>query len=164
VNSLSRIPLSLAELPPPTENRSPIGPLRIPAQSPISRPKKGPIAAPVVLAAPANRCGYRIAEAAECMGLSPWFIEEKIRAKELPALRLCRHYTILKKDMDAFLVNFVPKNHEERWIPLTTELFELLKERKAKTMYATWDDIDFKQRKFHVTGDRKKDETPRSHS
>ena len=29
-------------------------------------------------------------------------------------------------------VNFVPKNHEERWIPLTTELFELLKERKAK--------------------------------
>jgi integrase len=30
-------------------------------------------------------------------------------------------------------VNFVPKNHEERWIPLTTELFELLKERKAKT-------------------------------
>jgi hypothetical protein len=24
-------------------------------------------------------------------------------------------------------VNFVPKNHEERWIPLTTELLELLK-------------------------------------
>src|SRR5260370_21571794 len=30
-------------------------------------------------------------------------------------------------------VNFVPKNHEERWIPLTTELFELLKARKAKS-------------------------------
>lgn len=29
-------------------------------------------------------------------------------------------------------VNFVPKNHEERWIPLTTELLELLKERKPK--------------------------------
>ena len=30
-------------------------------------------------------------------------------------------------------VNFVPKNHEERWIPLTTELYELLKELKAKS-------------------------------
>jgi integrase/recombinase XerD len=30
-------------------------------------------------------------------------------------------------------VNFVPKNHEERWIPLTTELYELLKSRKAKS-------------------------------
>jgi excisionase family DNA binding protein len=49
------------------------------------------------------RRGYRISEAAVYMGLSPWFIEEKIRAKELPALRLCRHYTILKEDMDAFL-------------------------------------------------------------
>lgn len=29
-------------------------------------------------------------------------------------------------------VEFVPKNHEERWIPLTTELLELLKERKQK--------------------------------
>src|SRR5260370_30820116 len=29
-------------------------------------------------------------------------------------------------------VNFVPKNHEERWIPLTTELLELLKERKPR--------------------------------
>ena len=47
--------------------------------------------------------GFRIAEAAVYMGLSPWFIEEKIRAKELPALKLCRHYTILKEDMDAFL-------------------------------------------------------------
>ncbi len=30
-------------------------------------------------------------------------------------------------------VNFVPKNHEERWIPLTTELYELLKNRKASS-------------------------------
>jgi integrase/recombinase XerD len=30
-------------------------------------------------------------------------------------------------------VNFVPKNHEERWIPLTTELHDLLKEHKSKS-------------------------------
>jgi integrase len=30
-------------------------------------------------------------------------------------------------------VNFVPKNHEERWIPLTTELYDLLKERKSNS-------------------------------
>ena len=35
-------------------------------------------------------------------------------------------------------VNFVPKNHEERWIPLTTELFELLKERKSKLKSRRW--------------------------
>ena len=29
-------------------------------------------------------------------------------------------------------VNFVPKNHEERWIPLTTELHDLLKTRKTQ--------------------------------
>jgi excisionase family DNA binding protein len=49
------------------------------------------------------RRGYRISEAADYMGVSPWFIELKIRSKELPALKLCRHYTILKEDMDAFL-------------------------------------------------------------
>ena len=49
------------------------------------------------------RRGYRISEAAEYMGISPWFVELKIRSKELPALKLCRHYTILKEDMDAFL-------------------------------------------------------------
>ena len=47
--------------------------------------------------------GYRIAEAAEYMGVTPWFVEVKIRSGELPALKLCRHYTILKQDMDAFL-------------------------------------------------------------
>jgi excisionase family DNA binding protein len=47
--------------------------------------------------------GYRISEAAEYMGVSPWFVELKIRSKELRALKMCRHYTILKDDMDAFL-------------------------------------------------------------
>jgi excisionase family DNA binding protein len=47
--------------------------------------------------------GYRIAEAAQYMGVSPWFVELKIRSGELPALRLCRHYTILREDMDEFL-------------------------------------------------------------
>ena len=37
------------------------------------------------------------------MGVTPWFVEVKIRSGELPALKLCRHYTILKQDMDAFL-------------------------------------------------------------
>jgi excisionase family DNA binding protein len=55
------------------------------------------------ISAPVLRRGYRISEAAEYMGISPWFVELKIRSKELPALRLCRHYTILKEDMDAFL-------------------------------------------------------------
>lgn len=30
-------------------------------------------------------------------------------------------------------VNFVPKNHEERWIPLTTELHDILKGRRANS-------------------------------
>jgi Phage integrase family. len=29
--------------------------------------------------------------------------------------------------------------------------------REREMMYATWDDVDFKQRKFHVTGDGKED-------
>ena len=47
--------------------------------------------------------GYRIAEAAHYMGVSPWFVELKIRSGELPALRMCRHYTILREDIDEFL-------------------------------------------------------------
>jgi excisionase family DNA binding protein len=50
-----------------------------------------------------DRRGYRIAEAAAYMGVTPWFVELKIRSGELRALRMCRHYTILKEDMDAFL-------------------------------------------------------------
>jgi excisionase family DNA binding protein len=47
--------------------------------------------------------GYRIEDAAIYMGLTPWFLEEEIRAKRLPALHICRHYTILKEDMDEYL-------------------------------------------------------------
>jgi excisionase family DNA binding protein len=47
--------------------------------------------------------GMRIAEAAVYMGVSPWFVELKIRSGELPALNLCRHYTLLREDLDAFL-------------------------------------------------------------
>jgi excisionase family DNA binding protein len=47
--------------------------------------------------------GMRIAEAAAYMGVSPWFVELKIRSGELPALKLCRHYTLLREDLDAFL-------------------------------------------------------------
>lgn len=62
-----------------------------------------------------GRRGYRIAEAAEYMGVSPWFIEVKIRSGELPALKLCRHYTILREDMDAFL-DRQRKAHQPRWL------------------------------------------------
>jgi hypothetical protein len=37
------------------------------------------------------------------VGVSTWFVEEKIRSAELPALRLCRHYTVLREDTDNFL-------------------------------------------------------------
>jgi excisionase family DNA binding protein len=47
--------------------------------------------------------GFRIADAARYMGVSPWYVEEKIRSKELPAYRFSRHYTIFKEDMDRFL-------------------------------------------------------------
>jgi excisionase family DNA binding protein len=47
--------------------------------------------------------GLRIAEAAVYMGVSPWFVEQEIRAGRLPALKLCRHYTLLKEDLDAYL-------------------------------------------------------------
>lgn len=47
--------------------------------------------------------GFRIAEAARYMGVSPWYVELKIRSKELPAYRFCRHYTIFKEDIDRFL-------------------------------------------------------------
>lgn len=47
--------------------------------------------------------GFRIREAALYMGLSPWTVEVLIRSKKLPVLKICRHYTILREDMDAFL-------------------------------------------------------------
>jgi excisionase family DNA binding protein len=51
----------------------------------------------------ADRRGLRIREAAQYMGLSPWTVEVLIREKKLPALKISRHYTVLKEDMDAFL-------------------------------------------------------------
>jgi excisionase family DNA binding protein len=56
-----------------------------------------------VLTSRVERRGYRIAEAARYMGVSPWFVELKVRSGELPSLKLCRHYTILREDMDKFL-------------------------------------------------------------
>ncbi len=47
--------------------------------------------------------GFRIKQAAAYMGLSPWAVEILIRSKKLPALKLCRHYTVLKEEMDFFL-------------------------------------------------------------
>jgi excisionase family DNA binding protein len=49
------------------------------------------------------RRGFRSAEAAIYMGVTPWYVEEIIHSKQLPALKLGRHYTILREDMDAFL-------------------------------------------------------------
>jgi hypothetical protein len=37
------------------------------------------------------------------MGVSPWFVELKLRSGELRGLKLCRHWTILREDMDKFL-------------------------------------------------------------
>jgi len=42
-------------------------------------------------------------DAARYAGLSPFYVGEIIRSGELPALKLCRHYTILREDLDAFL-------------------------------------------------------------
>jgi excisionase family DNA binding protein len=52
---------------------------------------------------PVSPRGFRIAEAAVYMGVSPWFVEQEIRAKRLSALKLCRHYTLLKEELDAYL-------------------------------------------------------------
>ena len=49
------------------------------------------------------RRGFRIPEAAIYKGVRPWYVEEIIRSRQLPALKLGRHYTILREDMDAFL-------------------------------------------------------------
>jgi excisionase family DNA binding protein len=47
--------------------------------------------------------GLRIMYAANYMGVAPWYVETAIHSGELPALRLCRDYTILKEDADALL-------------------------------------------------------------
>src|SRR6266849_6965923 len=47
--------------------------------------------------------GLRIMDAARYAGLSPFYVETLVRSGELPALKLCQHYTILREDLDAFL-------------------------------------------------------------
>jgi excisionase family DNA binding protein len=37
------------------------------------------------------------------VALSPFYVETLVRSGELPALKLCQHYTILREDIDAFL-------------------------------------------------------------
>ena len=44
-----------------------------------------------------------IPDAAAYIGVTPFFIERMIRCGRLPALRMCRHYTVLVSDLDAFL-------------------------------------------------------------
>jgi excisionase family DNA binding protein len=50
-----------------------------------------------------DRRGYRIPEAAQYMGVASWFVEVKLRSGELFGLKLCRHWTVLREDMDRFL-------------------------------------------------------------
>ena len=47
--------------------------------------------------------GYRITEAATYLGASPWFVELRIREREIPVVKLGRRYIIVKEDLDAFL-------------------------------------------------------------
>jgi len=47
--------------------------------------------------------GFRIEQAAIYMGLTPFYVEELIRSGQLPALQECRHYTVLREHMDAYL-------------------------------------------------------------
>jgi hypothetical protein len=37
------------------------------------------------------------------MEVGPWFVQQEIRTGRLPALKLCRHYTLLKEDLDTYL-------------------------------------------------------------
>jgi excisionase family DNA binding protein len=41
--------------------------------------------------------GFRIAEAAVYMGVSPWFVEQEIRAGRLRALKLCRRTWMMRE-------------------------------------------------------------------
>jgi excisionase family DNA binding protein len=66
----------------------------------MSRPNNKVVEMPKCAVTPR---GFRIGEAAVYMGVSPWFVEQQVRAGRLPALKLCRHYTLLKEDLDAYL-------------------------------------------------------------
>ena len=65
-----------------------------------------------------------IPDAAAYIGVTSFFIERMIRCGRLPALRMCRQYTVLVSDLDAFLdsqpkvnpaVFAAPPNDRRRW-------------------------------------------------
>ena len=58
---------------------------------------------PLLVTRPLEPRGLPIPAAAQYMGVTPWTVEELVRSGKLPALRLCRNYTLLKEDLDAFL-------------------------------------------------------------
>jgi excisionase family DNA binding protein len=47
--------------------------------------------------------GLRIMDAARYAGLSPFYVETLVRSGELPALKLCQHYAILREELDPLL-------------------------------------------------------------
>ncbi len=47
--------------------------------------------------------GFTIPQAAAYSALSPWTIERLIRSGKLPAIKLSRHYVILRETLDEFL-------------------------------------------------------------
>lgn len=47
--------------------------------------------------------GFRIADAAKYMGVTPWYVEEIIRSRELPAIKMGRAWVVLREDLDALL-------------------------------------------------------------
>jgi excisionase family DNA binding protein len=52
-----------------------------------------------------DRRGYRIQQAADYMGMTPWFVAQLVRSRRLLALKPAgsRHYIILKEDLDSLL-------------------------------------------------------------
>jgi excisionase family DNA binding protein len=45
----------------------------------------------------------RISEAAKYLSVTPWYIEVAIRTRRLPAVRMGRHYVLLREDLDLFI-------------------------------------------------------------
>jgi excisionase family DNA binding protein len=68
--------------------------------------------------------GLSISDAAAYIGVTAFFVERMIRCGRLPALRMCRQYTVLVSDLDAFLdtqpkvnpaVFAAPPDDRRRW-------------------------------------------------
>jgi hypothetical protein len=63
-------------------------PKAVPVKSALEASKtSGSSPTPAVVLIPR---GLRIEDDAQYMGVSPWYVEELIRSKQLPALKLCR--------------------------------------------------------------------------